>query len=193
MANLKSIHTVLIKVPKAYKETIKHGTLELYLDTRFDDVTHTIRYGEVISSPDPRFMPGDTVYFHHNIVRRIRTMYGSEKETPDEILDHTFHVPCDEIYGRKRNGVFEAIAPYCFIKPISKKQEQRGNLILYSKEEFEPQIGIVKYGNPQLEEMGVNSGDAIIFNKNSEYKYPIDDELLYRMKNDWIIATIDGI
>lgn len=193
MALIKSINTVLIRVPKAYKETIRHGALELYLDTRFNDVAHTIRYGEVISSPDGRFREGDTIYFHHNVVRRIRTTTGIEKETPDEILNHIFHVPCDEIYARKRNGKFEAIAPYCFIKPIKKIQQNKGDLILYSKEEYEPQIGIVRYGNDKLKRMGVHEGDTIIFNKNSEYKYPVDDEILYRMKNSWIIAVIDEL
>lgn len=193
MTTLKSINTVLVQVPKAYKDTIKYGTLELYLDTRFDDVAHTIRYGKVTSSPDARFKPGDIIYFHHNVVRRIRTISGVEKETPDEIIAHTFHVPCDEIYARKRHSRFEAIAPYCFIKPIKKQQETHGNLILYSKEEFEPQIGIVKYSNEELEKMGVHQGDTIIFNKNSEYKYPIGDEMLYRMKNTWLIAKVNGL
>lgn len=193
MTGIKSINTVLIRVPKAYKETIRHGTLELYIDTRFDDITYTIRYGEVVSSPDERFREGDTIYFHHNIIRRIRTTTGVEKETPDEISDHIFHVPCDEIYARERGGKLEAIVPYCFIKPIKKQQETKGNLILYSKEEFEPQIGIVKYGNEQLEKMDVHEGDTIIFNKNSEYKYPIGDEMLYRMRNTWLIAKISGL
>lgn len=190
---LKSINTVLVSVPKTYEDTIKCGNLQLYLDTRFDNVKHTIRYGEIISSPDKRFIPGDTIYFHHNIVRRISTLSGVEKESPEEILNHTFQVPSNEIYARKRNGTLQAITPYCFIKPIPKKQETIAGIELISKEKYEPNIGIVKYGNEELEKMGVHEGDTVIFTKNSEYQYPIDDELLYRMQNSWLIAVTDGL
>ena len=107
---VRGINDILVKVPKTYEDTIKCGKVDLYLDTRFNDVKHTIRYGEVVSSPDERFVPGDIIYFHHNVVRRIRTMSGQEKDAPS-VLDNIFRVPTNGVYAFKRNGEFKKIHP----------------------------------------------------------------------------------
>lgn len=191
---VRSVHEILVKVPKTYEDTIKCGNIELYLDTRFNDVKHTIRYGEVVSSPDKRFATGDIIYFHHNIVRRIRTMSGKEKDAPS-ILDDIFHVPTSGVYAFKRNGVFKTIPPYCFIKPYPKIKRESPIEIIADETDGnqkgeERQWGIVKYGNEELEEQGVKEGDIIIFNKDSEYEYPIDGEKLYLMETGWIVAHV---
>lgn len=190
---IEGISTILIRVPQAYEDTIKCGNTDLYLDTRFNDVRHTRRYGEVVSSPDSRFCPGDIIYFHHNIVRRISAQDGTIKETPDEIFDHIFHVPCNEVYAIRRKGILKAVSPYCFISPVREEQKEVAGLKIISKNKFKAQWGIVKYGNDELEEQGVHEGDTIIFTKNSEYSYPIDGEELYRMKTRWIAGKISGL
>ena len=42
-------------------------------------------------------------------------------------------------------------------------------------------VGIVKYGNKELEDLGVKEGDEITFEPESEYPFFIDGEKLYRM------------
>lgn len=189
--NLASINTILVNVPKTYEDTLKTPSgMELYIDTRFDDVRHTIRYGTVISSPDPRFAAGDTVYFHHNIVRRIHTVEGRTDKYHNTILENAYEIQPGQIYATKRQGQLRAIAPYCFIKPMPRQNTTAGDLQIVSKQNEQPQWGIVKYTNEQLSAQGVENGDTIIFNLDSEYEYPVDGEKLYRMQTEWIIARI---
>ena len=46
---------------------------------------------------------------------------------------------------------------------------------------IEPLIGIIKYINKELEELGLQVGDEIAYQPDSEYEFIIDDEVLYRM------------
>jgi len=45
----------------------------------------------------------------------------------------------------------------------------------------EPLIGIVKYINQELLDLGVKVGDEISFQPESEYEFTIEGEKLYRM------------
>ena len=45
----------------------------------------------------------------------------------------------------------------------------------------EPLYGIVKYINQELLDLGVNEGDEISFQPDSEYPFTIEEEKLYRM------------
>ena len=45
----------------------------------------------------------------------------------------------------------------------------------------EPLMGKVKYINKELEVFGVQEGDEVSFQPESEYEFRIDDEVLYRM------------
>jgi co-chaperonin GroES (HSP10) len=46
---------------------------------------------------------------------------------------------------------------------------------------YEPLIGVVKYSNDELRELGVKDGDEVSFEPDSEYEFTIDGEKLYRM------------
>lgn len=188
---LKSINTVLVQIPQTYEDTIQYGQLKLYIDTRFSDVRHTVRYGQVTSSHDIRFRPGDTVWFHHNIVRRVRDADGNHLKDSGNIPGDIYCVPSETIYAIQRDGAFKAVAPYCFIKPIPEQEEQAAGISIISLKTEKPQWGTVQYGNKQLTGQGVSEGDTIIFNADSEYEYPIEGEKLYRMQTDWIVAKIE--
>ena len=53
----------------------------------------------------------------------------------------------------------------------------------------EPLWGVVKFTNKELINFGVNVGDEISFQPNSEYMFTIDDEKLYRMFTNNITIT----
>jgi len=66
---------------------------------------------------------------------------------------------------------------YCFVKPIDVKD----NHYLLKNTNEEPLMGIVKYGNESLAALGVNEGDVVGFQPESEYEFNVDGEKLYRM------------
>ena len=45
-------------------------------------------------------------------------------------------------------------------------------------------MGIVKYNNQELKNLGVRVGDEVSFTPESEYEFYVEDEKLYRMFTD---------
>jgi hypothetical protein len=86
----------------------------------------------------------------------------------------------------KKNEKWEAHSKYCMIKPVEKKD----NHYLKTHETEEPLIGIVKYPNKYLISKGVNKGDKVSFQPNSEYEFNVDGEKLYRMFDSNITLII---
>ena len=62
------------------------------------------------------------------------------------------------------------------VKPLPKK-----NNYLKTHQDEEPLMGLVKYTNEYLISKGVNKGDKVSFQPDSEYEFNIDGEKLYRM------------
>ena len=62
------------------------------------------------------------------------------------------------------------------VKPLPKK-----NNYLKTHQDEEPLAGLIKYTNDSLIEKGVNVGDKVYFQPDSEYEYNLDGEKLYRM------------
>ena len=54
----------------------------------------------------------------------------------------------------------------------------------------EPLMGIVKYINQELLDLGVKVGDEISFQPESEYEFTIEGEKLYRMFTNNITMII---
>ena len=64
----------------------------------------------------------------------------------------------------------------CFIKPLDAQ-----DTFIKKGVKYEPLKGIVKYINKELEVYGVQEGDEVSFQPESEYEFRVDDEILYRM------------
>ena len=84
----------------------------------------------------------------------------------------------------KQNNKWYSHDKYCFIKPI----KARESAIIKRGEE--PLMGIVKYINQELLDLGVKVGDEISFQPESEYEFTIEGEKLYRMFTNNITMII---
>ena len=67
-----------------------------------------------------------------------------------------FFVEEDQFFLYKHNGKWKAHGKYCFVKPVNKKKT-----FLDKHTKYEPLIGIVKYINEQLLQLGVKEGDEV--------------------------------
>ena len=109
----------------------------------------------------------------------FRTYYdvkGNKRKSNEYIRDGLYLVGDDKIYMYYRDENWNAYNDYCFIKPIEYIQ----NEILHRVDKTEEDhIGVIKYINHKT----LKPGDRIAFTKNSEYKFTIEDEKLYRMRN----------
>lgn len=186
----QSLSKPLVRIDKAYRDTIG-DKVKFYLDSSFDNVGHTIRYGECIDDFPP-FKKGDILYTRHDVMRRNFDTDNNEKY--GEHFNNIYAL--NEVCAYKRDGVFYALSPFCWVKPI---KDINRKTILYNgdenpdmlQHEEKANVGVMVHSNPELEALGIHSGDEVVFTKNSEYEYSLDDkEKLYRMQTDWIVGKI---
>jgi hypothetical protein len=186
----QSLNRPLVRIDKAYRDTIG-DKVKFYLDTRFDNVNHTIRHGECVCDCPP-FKKGDELFTRHDVVRR--NFNTNDEERYGEHYNNIYAL--DEVCAYIRDGEYHAIHPFCWVKPI--KDDTR-KTILYDGDENpdmlqngeKANMGIMEHSNPMLESMGIHDGDTVIFTKNSEYEYSLDDtQKLYRMQTHWIVGKV---
>ena len=79
---------------------------------------------------------------------------------------------------------------YIFVEPLKTKEEVSDNGIITNiKQEDKIDRGVVKYINQFSEEFKV--GDLVFFEKNSNYKMKINDNLYYRMRNSNVMCILN--
>lgn len=193
------LYDALVHVPNDYAEKVKmESGVEIFVENKTNDVINTIRHGTLKQAPlffKTILQAGDEVYFHHNIVREVRDWHGNvqNKMFDFDPSKNLYRCPMELIFAIHRDGKFMAVSPYCFIKPIAEQDEVKPNgFIIKHIEEEKQHYGIVKYGNDELYKQHIREGDTVIFRKDSEYQYNIFGEKLYRMRNDDILAKVEG-
>jgi len=163
---------------RRYDNIKEVGETDLITSVSQEDHISSNRMAEVISLPieyNGPVMVGDTLLVHHNVFKFYYDMKGRQKSGRSFFMDNLFLVDNEQFFLYKRNEEWKAHGKYCFIKPI----DSEDSFIFKGLEE--PLIGIVKYINQQLLDLGVSVGDKISFQPDSEYEFTVDDEKLYRM------------
>ena len=77
----------------------------------------------------------------------------------------------------KKNNKWNAHGRNCFVKPLPVKDS-----FLKKRGKYEPLMGTVKYINKELAVFGVEEGDEVSFQPESEYEFRVDGEVLYRLE-----------
>jgi len=172
---MHGLYNFIIKPKKSrYNNTKKIGDKELIVNTDIFQHQHVSRNAIVISVPTSiktDIEPGDEIIVHHNVFRRYNDVRGVEKDSKAYYKDDMYFAYIDQIFAYKRNNSWTPLNKYCFIKPIKS----------YSKFDInkeEPLIGIIKYTNKNLPEVG----SLIGFTPSSEYEFIINGERLYRVR-----------
>jgi co-chaperonin GroES (HSP10) len=195
---MKPIKDILIKVSRAYKNSIElKGGLTIFLDQNIKQVKDTIRYGEVVGVPSDcgiNVKVGDTLFFHHNIVTET-VMEGRPNIESSFLVDKKkglYRVPIVKqwpmAYAVVRNGEFKALDGICFVRQIKGKKYDTTIYVPNNEKEVR-HIGELVHKSPTLE--GLNEGDKVIFERDSEYKFYFKEETLYGMFDKWILAKVD--
>jgi len=165
---------------KRYDNTIKIGNVNLITSSSKEDHTVSNRYAIVVETPinyTGPIKPGDTLLVHHNVFKYYNDMQGREKSGKSFFRDDLFFIDNDQFFMYKQDEEWKAHSKYCMIKPI----EKNNNHYLKTHAEEEPLMGLVKYPNEYLISKGINKGDKVSFQPNSEYEFNVDGEKLYRM------------
>lgn len=164
---------------KRYDNTKQIDGIDLIVSTSEEDHRFSNRYAEVVEVPinysgDVR--KGDILLVHHNVFKYYFDMKGRQKSSFSFFMDDLFFVENDQFFMYKRDGEWHAHDRFCFVKPIPPSQSG-----IYNPGKEEPLTGIMMYPSKQLVEAGVNKGDKVCFQPDSEYEFNVDGEKMYRM------------
>jgi|TARA_R110002020_G_scaffold85438_1_gene210862 hypothetical protein len=164
---------------RRYNNIKKIGEVDFITSTSEEDHKASNRFATVKATPlgyKGEIKKGDVLVVHHNVFKFYNDMYGRRKSGKSHFRDNLFLVDPDQFFLYKRDEEWRGHDKYCFVKPSEKKESfiEKGGSI-------EPLIGVIKYINKELEELGLEVGDEIAYLPDSEYEFIIDNEVLYRM------------
>jgi|TARA_R110000824_G_scaffold31328_4_gene102051 hypothetical protein len=173
---------------RRYDNVKEIGGIEFITSVSEEDHTVSNRFATVMELPIDYGGPvqkGDTLLVHHNVFKFYNDMKGRQKSGRSYFKDDLFFVDYDQFFLYKHKDKWSAHGKYCFIKP----SELKDSYILKPGAE-EPLLGVVKYINQELIDLGVKEGDEISFEPESEYPFTVDGEKLYRMFTNNITMTL---
>lgn len=185
---MKSPYFFLIRpVGNEYTNEIEIAGQKIIINSTVEDHKHVNRFAEVIEVPihyDGPIVSGDTIIVHHNVFRIYYDMKGRARKSPNFIQEGVYMIEPFQFYMYHDGSNWYSVEDWCFVRPIDKE-----NTYLYETG-LEENTGVLVYGNPKLEDMGVKKGHKVKFTKNSEYEFHVDGEVLYRMSTKDIVATL---
>lgn len=189
MNNLKTVNCVIVEIDDLYNNTED----KIIINDSIENVENINREAKVISAPSFTILKsGDKIIAHHNIFRKKYNTDGHQINSNFWIEDNKYFVPLTEIFMYNRDSEWKAISPFCFIKPIKMNQSDLGfNLSDNTYKGNIKNIGIVEYSNPDLEQINIIKGTKVLFSKNSEYEFKIDNQIYYKMITKDILGIVD--
>jgi len=164
---------------KRYNNTKEIGGIELIVSTSEEDHNFSNRQAEVIEVPrgyKGPIAPGDILLVHHNVFKFYNDIRGNRKSGKSFFREDLFFIEPDQFFLFKRNDVWYSYDRYCFVRPIPAQESY-----IFKPFSKEPLMGQMVYPNQYLISKGVNTGDIVCFQPESEYEFEVDGEKLYRI------------
>ena len=186
---MRGIFNFIVKpIGKRYNNKAEVKGQELILNTSVEDFKSVNNFAEVVAIPlssEPHdIQVGDIIVIHHNVFRRFYDIRGKQKDSRSYFMEDLYFCDLDQIYLRKRDGVWKTVGERCFVKPL----KNTDHLKLDKERRL---IGILKYGNSSLDELKINRGDLVGYKPYGEYDFIIDGERLYCMKSNDIVIKYE--
>ena len=192
---MKTFNLFVVELDKKLHDTITtEGGLELYVDNRFNEFENRVTEGPVVAIPfkyDTGVEEGDTLYFHHLVVLNDgQTLTGMKNHyTVRYDPKHTINNQAIA-YKSKKTGEIKPLAGWSLLKPVKEEKELKSNIIeiVDLKEEL-PTKGEVAFVAPWIEELGLEVGDIVAFQKNRDYRITIDGQEYYRTRAEDLLGV----
>ena len=181
---MNSLYDFIVEpIGEKYSNTVKVDNKDLIINTKIENWIFVNRLARVIKKPlafNMGIEEGDMVVIHQNVFRTFYDMKGNKKKSRSYFKDNFYFCSLDQVYLYKNNTGWNTVGDRCFIKPIK-------NRSFMASEITEPLIGIVKYDNTVLNDLGITNGMIVGFKPDSEFEFVVDGELLYCMKSNNIV------
>ena len=193
---MKATVFFIVEVEDDYNNEVELSNgLKLAVNNTIDNVEYINRIGKLIDGPKgSNVQQGDTLLFHHNICRRAWGLKGKKRQSMFYIKSKIYYIPITEIFMVKRQGAsdWEAIDPYVFVKPLQAQKKTLKNGLEIMEDSYKDMknlMGTISYSNKTLLYSGIQEGDLITFQEDSEFEFEINGEIHYRMKTQDILAV----
>jgi len=174
---------------KRYDNTRTYGEVEFISNSSIESADHSNRFAIVESTPigyKGAIKKGDTLLVHHNVFKFYYDMQGREKSGRSFFQKDLFFVDFDQFFLYKtKDEEWKAHSKYCFIKPA---KEEDYYIKKFTNEE--PLVGTIRYINEELLNLGLNVGDKVCYEPDSEYEFRVDGEKLYRMFTNNLVVKV---
>ena len=181
---MNSVYEFIIKpVGNRYSNELTIGDKKLIVNSSISNHKFVNREAEIVALPlafKTKLKVGDRVIVHHNLFRRYYNMKGKSVNSTKYFKDDLYFASPDQIYMKRTKDSWETLNEYCFIKPVVDKSSS-------SLKKLKECIGIVKYSNSTLEALKIHKEDLVVFKKNREFEFLIDNEVFYFMKSNDIL------
>jgi len=168
---MRSIENFIITpLTERYENEIRVGKKKLIVNASIEEFEFISRFAKVVAVPtayQTNINVGDIVVVHHNIFRRWYDQSGLERNSASYFNEELYFAAPDQIYLFNQNNEWKTFGEYCFIKPLKDRDL----------------TGVIKFNNNQLKEKGLKQGDIIGYPPGREWRFLIDEELLYCMKS----------
>lgn len=191
--------SVYVKVNREAKHQVEINGTVFKKDVEYNefDIEHRTQHGEVVSVPlvatnsyikgDNRIpidiKVGDIVYSHHFI-----THDDNEREINGEKV---YEIRYEECYCRERKGKITMLNEWNLVEPIDEDESnlRMGKYILKENKEKESDLGILIHLSSRMKEIGVNSGEKVLFKHHRDYPIIVNNKLYYRVNTRDIVAV----
>jgi hypothetical protein len=173
---------------RRYDNVVSFGDKEMIISNNFEDHKTTNRFAEVLELPNNykgNIDVGDILIVHHNVFRIQLDMKGREVSGRSFLRNDTFFVDDSQYFAYKKKGKWYSHDEYCFVEPVDYDQD-----LIYTSLKEQPLTGRIYLSNDSLNNLGVLKGDKVLFEPDSEYKFSIDGNTVYRMYTRNIVAKL---
>lgn len=196
---MKATVYFVVEVSQDYNNEVELSDgVKLAVNNSIDSVEHINRIGKLIDGPKhSSAQKDDMLLFHHNICRRSWGLKSKKRQSIFYIKEGIYYIPATEIFMIKKQGAsqWQAIDPYVFISPLAAQTKILNNgfeIMEPAYKERKNLMGRVSYPNKELLKLGIQKGDLVAFQEDSEFEFKIKGQIHYRMKTQDILAVYEG-
>ena len=187
---MNALNHFIVHVPKKHEDTIQLGDKKIYFESKYNEFENRISYGEIVSAPlkyDTGAKPGDTLIFHHHVTINKSLDIGDDNYIC--VYDDVNGAQSASIaYRSKDTGELHMLCDWLFVLPVDEPEddvEENGIVTKIAAYKKKRDVAEVYTPHQDLLDQGINPGDIIGFDKNSDYKIKLDNgDIVYRMRVD---------
>jgi hypothetical protein len=185
---MRSLDCFIVKpLGERYNNDVEVGEKKLITNANIESFRHINKKAVIVETPKNFKSPikkGDVVLIHHNIFRRYYGMSGKEKNGSTYFKDDMYFAYPEQIYVYQKDNKWYTNENYCFVAPIKETDHLK-------PEKEQKHIGILKYGNSELEALNISPGDLVGFKPLREFEFVFNKQRLYCMKSNDIVIKYE--